>query len=64
MRKTTLSLRAVWTVGCCVWKVTGKPITESFEVISNNHYDKTRLNQTRMKVTKLEALLDPATKAD
>ena len=47
-----------------MWKVTGKPITESFEVISNNHYDKTKLNQTRMKVTKLEALLDPATEVD
>ena len=47
-----------------MWKVTGKPTTESFEVISNNHYDETKLNQTRKKVTKLETLLDLATKVD
>ena len=45
--------RAVWTAGCCVW-MTGEPKAESFAVMSNNHYNKTKLHQTQMNVTALE----------
>ena len=54
---TTLSLDtpgAVWTAGCCEWMDKGKPKAESFAVISNNHYDKTKLHQRPMKVTDLQ----------
>ena len=54
--------RAIWTAGCCVWKVTGRPRAESFAVMSNNHYDKTKLHQTQMRVTDLEMYLTAATK--
>ena len=56
--------RAVWTAGCCVWMETGKPKAESFAVMSNNHYDKTKLHQTQMKVTDLEIYLRAATKVN
>ena len=54
--------RAVWTAGCCVWKEPGKIFgklwkterAESFAVMSNNHYNKTHLNQTEMSVNELE----------
>ena len=54
---TTLSLDtpgAVWTAGCCEWMDKGTPKAESFAVISNNHYDKTKLHQRPMKVTDLQ----------
>ena len=54
---TTLSLDtpgAVWTAGCCEWMDKGKPKAESFAVISNNHYDKTKLHQRPIKVTDLQ----------
>ena len=54
--------QAVWTAGCCVWKVTGRPRAESFAVMSNNHYDKTKLHQTQMSVPDLERYLTAATK--
>ena len=61
----TLSLdtpQAVWTAGCCVWKVTGKPTeeAESFAVMSNNHYDTNQLHQTEMSVNDLEKRLKAA----
>ena len=52
---------AVWTAGCCMWMEKGKPKAESFAVISNNHYDKTELHQTPMKVTDLEKHLKVTT---
>ena len=52
---------AVWTAGCCMWMEKGKPEAESFAVISNNHYDKTMLHQTPMKVTDLEKHLKVTT---
>ena len=54
--------QAVWTAGCCVWMETGRPRAESFAVMSNNHYDKTKLHQTQMRVTDLEMYLEEATK--
>ena len=52
---------AVWTAGCCMWMETGIPKAESFAVISNNHYNKTLLRQTPMKVTDLEIHLKVTT---
>ena len=52
---------AVWTAGCCMWMETAIPKAESFAVISNNHYDKTLLRQTPMKVTDLEIHLNVTT---
>ena len=52
---------AVWTAGCCMWMDKGKPKAESFAVISNNHYDKTKLHQTPMKVTDLQKHLKVTT---
>ena len=54
--------QAIWTAGCCVWKVTGRRRAESFAVMSNNHYDKTKLHQTQMSVPDLERYLTAATK--
>ena len=65
VKTKTLSLdtpHAVWTAGCCVWKVTGKPTeeAESFAVMSNNHYDTNQLHQTEMSVNELEKRLKAA----
>ena len=66
VKTKTLSLdtpQAVWTAGCCVWKVTGKPTeeeAESFAVMSNNHYDTNQLHQTEMSVNDLEKRLKAA----
>ena len=59
---------AVWTAGCCVWKVTrnvsGKlwqtEMAESFAVMSNNHHNMTQLHQTQMSVIDLEKRLKAA----
>ena len=65
--------RAVWTAGCCVWKEPGKIFgklwqterAESFAVMSNNHYNKTKLHQTEMSVNDLETHLNAsASKVD
>ena len=55
---------AIWTAGCCMWMEKGKPKAESFAVISNNHYNKTELHQTPMKVTDLQMHLNVTTTVD
>ena len=51
---------AIWTAGCCVWMDAGTQKQESFTVMSNNHYDNTKLYQTQMNVTDLEVRLNTA----
>ena len=55
---------AIWTAGCCVWMDAGTQKQESFTVMSNNHYDKTKLYQTQMNVTDLEMRLKIAATVD
>ena len=55
---------AVWTAGCCMWMEKGNLKAASFAVISNNHYDKTKLHQTPMRVTNLEKHLKVTTTVD
>ena len=62
---------AVWTAGCCVWKEPGRIFgnlwktkkAESFAVMSNNHHNKTQLNQTQTSVIDLEKRLKAAASA-